>query len=145
MSVNNLHNVRTVRWDKDLIKRSLKRRGTNQRLHKCVKYTYGNLYDGVHPYINLSKLWFDVLCDSVVKDLPACDIVHEADVVCDSVVKVLPASDAVDEVEEDNDVIQVIEQIEVVEEFEEEKDAGLNERGEENESWDFKRVVKFCD
>ena len=46
-----------------------KRRGTNKKLKKVVHYRCVDLYDGLHPHVALSELWFDVMCDSINRDL----------------------------------------------------------------------------
>jgi hypothetical protein len=70
MSVNIINGTRTVRWDKDLVKIHSKRRGTNKKLKKVVHYRYVDLYDGLLPHMSLSELWFNVMCDSIYRDLP---------------------------------------------------------------------------
>ena len=58
VSRNVEHGVRSVRWDTDLRRISKKRRGKNRHLHRCVKFVYNDLYDGVHQMIILSKYGF---------------------------------------------------------------------------------------
>jgi hypothetical protein len=113
MSVNIINGTRTVRWDKNLVKIHSKRRGTNKKLKKVVHYRYVDLFDGLHPHMFLSELWFIVMCDSIYRDLP-CAVTNENGVVED----------------EDLGVVEVVEEeLDIVVEM------------EENDSWDFKRIV----
>ena len=80
MSVNIINGTRTVRWDKNLVKIHSKRRGTNKKLKKVVHYIYVDLYDGFHPHMSLSELWFNVVCDSIYRDL-TCAVTNENGVV----------------------------------------------------------------
>ena len=73
MSVNTVNGTRSVRWDKDLPKIHSKRRGTNKKVKKVVHYRYVELYDGLHPHMVLSALWFGVMCESINKDLPSVE------------------------------------------------------------------------
>ena len=84
-----------------------KRRGTNKKLKKVVHYRYVDLYDGFHPHMSLSELWFNVVCDSIYRDLP-CAVTNE------------------NGVDEDLGVEEVLD---IVDEM------------EENDGWDFKRIV----
>lgn len=73
-SINEMNNTRTVRWDKDIIKIHMKRRGTHQTLKKISKFIYKDLYDGVHPYMELAYKWYFALCQSIIndgKDMPS--------------------------------------------------------------------------
>jgi hypothetical protein len=124
MSVNNINGTRTVRWDKDLVKIHSKRSGTNKKLKKVVHYRYVDLYDGLHPHMSLSELWFNVMCDSIYRDLP-CAVTNENGVVEDEAFGVVE--------DEDLDVVEVIEVVE--------EELDIVVEMEENDSWDFKRIV----
>jgi hypothetical protein len=51
-------------------------------LKKVVHYRYVDLFDGLHPHMFLSELWFNVMCDSIYRDLP-CAVTNENGVVED--------------------------------------------------------------
>ena len=117
MSVN-IHGTRTVRWDKDLVKIHFKRRGTNKKLKKVVHYRYVDLYDGFHLHMSLSELWFNVVCDSIYRDL-TCAVTNENGVVEEEDLGVV-----------DNEDLGVVEEVlDIVDEM------------AENDGWDFKRIV----
>lgn len=83
-SINEMNSTRTVRWDKDIIKIHMKRRGTHKTLKKNSKFIYKDLYDGVHPYMELAYKWYFALCKSIlndIKDMPSqhLDVEEEED------------------------------------------------------------------
>jgi hypothetical protein len=92
-----------------------KRRGTNKKLKKVVHYRYVDLYDGLHPHMSLSELWLNVMCDSINRDL-SCAVSNENGVVENEAFGVV----------EDEDLGVVEEELDEM---------------EENDSWDFKRIV----
>jgi hypothetical protein len=52
-----------VRWDRDLLLCSTKKRGRkNKTSKKVVKTSYASLYDGVHPNDDLSHKWYSFMC-----------------------------------------------------------------------------------
>ena len=103
-----------------------KRRGTNKKLKKDVHYRYVDLYDGLHPHIALSELWFDVMCDSIYRDLP-CAVANENGIVEDEDLGVVVDEDlSVAEV----DSFSLVEELVIV---------------VDDEENDFKRIVKFHD
>ena len=53
----------TIRWDRDIMRHSTKKRG--KRTHKIHKFTYVHLTDGVHASDCLKSKWFTVLCRSI--------------------------------------------------------------------------------
>ena len=66
--LNDQSNLRTVHWDKDLQKSSLKRKSDNT--HKNVlRFVYKDFHDGVHPCDALRTRWYTVLLQSISKDL----------------------------------------------------------------------------
>ena len=68
--LNSQSNLRTVHWDRDLMKISIKRRGANKQYTKSImKFVYKDLYDGVHPCQKLRTLWYRILIESISKDL----------------------------------------------------------------------------
>lgn len=134
MSVNTINGTRTVRWDKDLVNIHSKRRGTNKKLKKVVHYRYVALYDGLHPHMSLSAVWFDVMCDSINRDLP-CAVANENKVVDDEAYGVVEGEDL--GVVEDEDLsVAEVDDFSVAEELD-----MVVEEEEENDSWDFKRIV----
>jgi len=68
-SVNEANGARTIRWDNDIIKHHMKRRGTKKTLKKITKFVYNNMDDGVHPNSYLRCKWFYALCQSIVNDI----------------------------------------------------------------------------
>jgi hypothetical protein len=80
------------------------------------------IYDFKIEVVPLSELWFNVMCDSIYRDLP-CAVTNE---------------DEAFGVVEDED-LGVVEVDEVVKVVEEELDIVVEM--EENDSWDFKRIV----
>ena len=69
-----------------------KRRGTDKKLKKDVHYRYVDLHDGLHPHMALSELWFDVMCDSINRDL-TCAVANENGVVEDEALGVVEDED----------------------------------------------------
>ena len=64
--INSQNHVHNIHLDKDLIRTSIKKRGTcGQKRKKIVKFVYDKLDNGVHPNFNLKQKWFSVLCNSV--------------------------------------------------------------------------------
>ena len=115
-----------------------KRRGTNKKLKKVVHYRYVDLYNGLHPHIALSELWIDVMCDSINRDLQ-CAVANENGVVEDEDLGVV--------VDEDLSVVDVDEGLSVaeVDSFSVVEELVIVVEDEENDSRDFKRIVKFHD
>lgn len=67
--INSCNNFRTVRWDRDLLKHTTKKRGrTACNRKKMTKFTYRDLYDGCHAVDDLAETWYRILCNSVVED-----------------------------------------------------------------------------
>lgn len=69
--INSNLGLRTVRWDRDILKTSIKKRGhTNkQTIKKVKKFNYKNLYDGVHACADLESKWYTILCRSIRADM----------------------------------------------------------------------------
>jgi hypothetical protein len=67
IAMNSAVGMRSVRWDRDLIRSSIKRRKNTTK--KIIKIKYQHLYDGVHPDQYLSDKWFGYLCWSVIQDV----------------------------------------------------------------------------
>lgn len=69
-TINKQFQKTSVRWDKDLQTTKQKLRGRNKKI-KVLKSTpcYNDLYDGVHPNVQLSEKWFRFLCTSIESDL----------------------------------------------------------------------------
>jgi hypothetical protein len=68
--LNKSKNLRTIRWDRDLMKSTTRKRGkymTNK--NKITKFAYNHLYDGVHPDDHLQHHWYRVMCQSIVTDI----------------------------------------------------------------------------
>jgi hypothetical protein len=88
--------------------------------------------------MSLSELWFDVMCDSINRDLP-CAVTNENGVVEDEDLGVV--------VDEDLGVVDVDEGLSVaeVDSFSVVDELVIVVDDEENDSWDFKRIVKFHD
>ena len=68
--INTTHNISTVRWDRDLLKTKIKRRGKNgKNIKKVTQSTYIHLFDGVHPDCYLQDKWYAIICHSLRSDL----------------------------------------------------------------------------
>ncbi len=63
MEINKKNNVTNIRWDRDLLRCSTKRRGNCKIPIK--KMSYQHLYDGVHPDTYLQSKWYHFLCLSI--------------------------------------------------------------------------------
>lgn len=67
--INNSHSLRSIRWDRDIMKTTTKLRGRNKQNRKQItKFTYKHLYDGIHPNILLANKWYTFLCRAVTLD-----------------------------------------------------------------------------
>ena len=65
-NLNIASNVRTVTWDKDVIKSTIRKRGRHgQNRKKVSKFVHKHLYDGIHPDSYLAEKWYRVLCNSI--------------------------------------------------------------------------------
>jgi len=98
----------------------------------------------------LSELWFDVMCDSINRDLP-CAVANENGVVEDEALGVVEDEDLGVVEDENLSVVDVdeglsvaeVDAFSVVEELDIVVDVVEVEEDEENDSWDFKRIDKF--
>ena len=62
--------VHTIHWETDLIKTSIKTRGSRRQNKKTLlRIVYKNLYDGIHPNDTLRVKWYSRLVDCVKKDV----------------------------------------------------------------------------
>ena len=67
---NQIFKTHSVRWDRDLMKFSKKKRGKNgQNCKNCKSFSYSNLYDGVHANSFLKCKWFTFWVNSIEKSL----------------------------------------------------------------------------
>lgn len=69
-AMNCSENLRTLRWDRDLMKTTIKKRGANgKNKKKITKFNYNHLYDGVHADSKLEGKWYRIMCESIKNDL----------------------------------------------------------------------------
>lgn len=61
------HQLRVLRWDRDLLKTKIRKSGKN--ITRIKKLTYNHLCDGVHPDSHLQQKWFHCMCHSVAEDM----------------------------------------------------------------------------
>jgi hypothetical protein len=70
ITINNNAQVRTVRWDRDLLQVKCKSRGKHrQNKAKIVTISYKQLYDGVYPCETLYTKWYSYMCNSIISDI----------------------------------------------------------------------------
>lgn len=70
LSLNNLSGLKNVRWDRDLMKTCIKKRGIKKNKNKRqIRFIYKDLYDGVHPNERLRWQWYSRLIKSISYDL----------------------------------------------------------------------------
>jgi hypothetical protein len=70
---NTMRDQPTIRWDRDLFKTVVKKRGrTMKNVKKNSKYIYTHLYDGIHPDEHMSIRWMKSL-SSLLKS-PVCTL-----------------------------------------------------------------------
>ena len=67
--MNQSAHLSTIRWDRDLLKTKILRRGTNKRTVQKVFYHYKDLYDDVHPNKHLAFKWYTYMCIAIAKNL----------------------------------------------------------------------------
>ena len=68
--LNDRHNVRTIKLEKNMIKSSIKKRGRKNLNRKIItKFVYHDLYDGVHANHDLQQQCFFFLTMSVYHDI----------------------------------------------------------------------------
>ena len=72
---NSMHHLKTLRFDRDLLKTSIKHTGIqNELTRKLTKYSFKKFYDGVHPNDYLKNKWFSMICDTLF----VLDDIHSA-------------------------------------------------------------------
>ena len=68
--INQSMGMRTIRWDRDIMKTSIKKSGhKKQHVKKITKFNYKHLYDGVHASLGLQHKWNNILCQSILADM----------------------------------------------------------------------------
>ena len=68
--INKANQIRTVYWDRDITKISIKKRGSRNQFQKRItKFVYNDFYDGVHPVENLGLKWCEIMCSSIKSDI----------------------------------------------------------------------------
>ena len=78
--INKCHRVRSIRWDRDIIKVTIKKRGRNGKNKKrFLQYTYGAMPDGVHAGDWLKSKWFAGLCRTYLADKASYEAPESSD------------------------------------------------------------------